>query len=389
MNRLQNLQPILLSLLLLSLIGCSDAEKKSQDNPTEKFINENIQQSQIKYAGGFTVNYYDGYKIVNVAKPWPDASAGLEYVLVQKGKTLPENLPDAQIIEIPIDEIVVTSTTHIPLLDLLEESDKLTGFPNMDLISSPRVREFIDQGKVKELGMRGSLNLENVINLDPDLVMAFSMGPMNSQFKKLQQIGIPVVINADYLETNPLGRAEWIKFAALFFNKEKMADSIFNAIEANYLSMKNQVETVQNAPEVFTGVVYGDTWFMPGGRSWAALFFEDAGGDYLWAENESTGSLELSFEAVYNKAATADYWIGAAAYEGLQEIAAADERYTAFSAYKNGHIYTYNKRMGAKGGNEYLELGYMRPDIILADLIKIFHPGLLPEHELYFYKQLK
>jgi iron complex transport system substrate-binding protein len=225
--------------------------------------------------------------------------------------------------------------------------------------------------------------------LHPDVVMGYSMSSDYGQFKKMEELGIPVVINAEYLEQHPLGRAEWIKFMALFFGKEQMADSVFAAIEGQYLDAQRRVDTVAYRPTVLSGIVYGDAWFMPGGRNYQAQLMRDAGCQYLWEDNASTGFLELSFESVYEKANGADLWIGVGSLESLKALADADRRYAQFKPYKQKAVYTYDALKGKRGGSVYLELGYLRPDIILRDLVKIAHPQLLPEYTLYFHRRLE
>jgi iron complex transport system substrate-binding protein len=225
--------------------------------------------------------------------------------------------------------------------------------------------------------------------LKPDMVMGYTMSSDYGQFKKVEELNVPVVINAEYLEKHPLGRAEWIKFMALFFNKEKMADSVFNVIEKNYTETKNLTLTASKLPTVLSGIVYGDAWFLPGGQNYASKILKDAGCSYLWGDDPSNGYLELSFESVYEKARNADLWIGVATLKSLEEIKNADHRYTKFKPYQAKQVYTYDARKGAKGGSEFLELGYLRPDIILKDLVKIAHPALLPEYALYFHKKLE
>ncbi|MGI9544933.1 MAG: ABC transporter substrate-binding protein, partial [Cyclobacteriaceae bacterium] len=197
-----------------------------------------------------------------------------------------------------------------------------------------------------------------------------------------------VVLNADYMEETPLGRAEWIKFTAAFFDKEAEADSVFGKIEENYLNLITKVQQLTALPTVYTGIVYGDVWYQPGGKSYAAQFIKDAAGSYVWSHNKESGSLALNFEEVYAQAHGADYWIGVGSYNSLAEIRAQDPRYEKFGAFKEGNVYNYNARIGATGGNEFLELGYARPDMVLADLLHILHPELFPEHQLYFYKKL-
>jgi len=207
--------------------------------------------------------------------------------------------------------------------------------------------------------------------------------------KKIRELGIPVVINAEYLEKHPLGRAEWIKFVALFFGKEKEADSVFSVIEQEYLSTLELAKQAKQKPTVMSGILYGDAWFMPAGKNYAARLFHDAGLNYLWNDTESNGFLELSFESVYTKAKDADFWIGVGSFNSLQEIQVTESRYSLFKPFKQKQVYTYNARKGAKGGSEFLELGYLRPDLILKDLVKIAHPELLPDYEMFFHKKLE
>ena len=373
----------LLFFLFIGLISCQNNEGNKAE------INASEQSLELKYANGFSVDYFDGYKVVEVKRPYMNAKTGFKYVLVSDKEKLPENLQNERIIETPIKSLVCTSTTHIPLLDYLGETEKLIGFPTTDYISSEKMRARIDAGQVKDLGVDSDINLEELIELNPDMIMAYTIGGDYGQFNKMEQLGVPAILNAEYLEAHPLGRAEWLKFMAAFFNKEDMADSVFSEIEKKYNELKLAVANEAKKPTILSGVVYGDTWYMPGGKNYASALLSDAGGDYLWASDSTSGFLELSFEAVYDKALDANYWIGVASFETLQAIEEADNRYADFAAFKSKKVYTYNARKGAKGGSEFLELGYLRPDLILADLIKILYPEKLPDYELYFHKQLE
>lgn len=342
----------------------------------------------IQYAKGFKVSKVGSSKLVEVTYPHKGATSGYKYLLVKKGATVPKHDADVKVIMVPIDRIVCTSTTHIPLLDYLEISDKLVGFPTTDYISSEKTRKLVDAGKVEELGAEKGMNLEKLAVLKPEAVMSYTMTADLGQLKKVQELGISVLLNAEYLEEHPLGRAEWIKFMALFFNKEKEADQVFKMIEKNYLETKKLADKSLKRPTVLSGVIYGDAWFMPGGQNYASKLINDAGADYIWKADSTKGFLQLSFEKVYEKAYAADLWIGVASFNTLEEIKNADDRYTKFNTYKTQQVYSYNARQGAKGGSEFLELGYLRPDIILKDLVKISHPELLVDYQLYFYKRL-
>lgn len=363
-----------------SLLSCN-SKKNSATNP------ENI--SAAKYAVGFKVTIVGNSKLVEVKQPYQNATSGYQYLLVPKGKTAPAHDEQTQVITVPVENIVCTSTTHIPLLDYISETEKLIGFPTTDYISSEKMRKRIDAGLVKDLGIDKGMNIEMLYTLKPSLVMGYTMTKDLGQLKKIQELKIPVVINAEYLEKHPLGRAEWIKFMALFFGKEKEADSVFAEIEKEYLSTQQLVNEVKTKPTVLSGIVYGDAWFMPGGQNYAAKLLKDAGCDYLWSSDSTSGFLQLSFESVYATAKEADLWIGVGSFKNLKEIKATEERYALFKPFKEQQVYSYDARKGTKGGSEFLELGYLRPDLILKDLVKIAHPELLPDYTLYFHNRLE
>jgi iron complex transport system substrate-binding protein len=362
-----------------SLLSCN-SKKDSGTNP------ESI--SVAKYAVGFKVTLVGNSKLVEVKQPYQNATSGYQYLLVPKGEVPPTHDETTQVIIVPVENIVCTSTTHIPLLDYINETEKLIGFPTTDYISSEKMRKRIDQGKVKDLGIDKGMNIEMLYTLKPSLVMGYTMTKDLGQLKKIQELGTPVVINAEYLEKHPLGRAEWIKFMALFFGKEKEADSVFAEIEKEYLSTQQLVNEVKTKPTVLSGIVYGDAWFMPGGQNYAAKLLKDAGCEYLWASDSTSGFLQLSVESVYARAKEADLWIGVGSFKKLEEIKATEERYALFKPFKEQQVYSYDARKGAKGGSEFLELGYLRPDLILKDLVKIAHPELMPSYDLFFHKKL-
>jgi iron complex transport system substrate-binding protein len=358
-------------------------------NNTKTEIEQSSITTQISYAKGFSVRQIGQIKEVVVSKPYQGATKGYTYWLVPKNVTIPEHSPDVKIIFTPIRSIACTSTTHIPLLDYLNESHRLVAFPTTDYISSDKMRLRIDSGKVTDIGIDKGLNIELLATLKPDMVMAYTMTGDYGQFKKIEELNMNVVLNAEYLEEHPLGRAEWIKYMALFLNKEKQADSVFRIIEKNYLDLQEKIKhSTATNPTVFSGIVYGDAWFMPAGQNYAAKLLRDAGYNYLWSTDATSGFLQLSFEAVYEKAHQANYWIGVGSYKTLAEIETADSRFSKFNAFKNKNVYTYNARIGTTGGSEFLELGYLRPDLILYDLVKISHPAMLPQHQLFFHKRL-
>lgn len=342
----------------------------------------------VNYAKGFSIEKSGSSTLVTVNYPYQGATSGYRYLLIPRGSEPPQHSADVQVIEVPVQSIVCTSTTHIPHLDYLGVTDKLVGFPSTDYISSEKTRARIDAGFVKDLGIDAGMNIEQLYSLDPSLVMGYTMTADLGQLKKIQELGIPVVLNGEYLERDPLGRAEWIKFTSLFFGKEKIADSIFNVIAKEYETTKALTKNSTSSPTVLLGTVYGDTWFMPGGKNYAAEIMRDANTGYLWATDSTYGSLQLSFESVYSHAKDADLWI-VGSFDTYDQLKSADQRYALFKPFATKRVYNYNARKGAKGGNDFLELGYLRPDIVLKDLVKIAHPSMLPDHRLFFYAPLR
>ncbi len=284
------------------------------------------------------------------------------------------------------------SSTHVGLVGFLESYDILTGLGNLQYVYAPEVNKMIADGKIVEVGRDQGLNEELLVSMHPDLVMAMgSAGGGLSHYKMLEGAGIPVMINSEWVETTPLARAEWVKLAAALLNKEELVNRKFSEIEKEYDRLTTLAKQSKSRPTVLSGLNTKDVWFLPGKDSYMTRFFEDAGAGYQWRNTQSTGTLSLSFEAVYPNALQADYWmnVGFDAKDTRKGILSMDSRYSDFKAFKSGQMYSYNNRVNEKGSNDFFESGNVNPQTVLADLIKIFHPELLREHELVYYKKLK
>ncbi len=376
--------------LLVTLISCKTDKKKqshstiSQETP--------LQAGDVAYAKGFEIEKSGDLTIIKVSSPWPDADNGFTYALVPKNKmasiTLDRDAYDA-IVAVPVEKMVVTSTTHIPSLEALGVADRLVGFPNTALISSKETRKRIEEGMVKELGNNESINTEMVIDLSPEIVVGFGINNQNRAYETIKRSNIPVVYNGDWTEQSPLGKAEWIKFFAPFFELEEKAERLFSTIENNYNKTKKIVEHVEQRPTVLTGGLFKDVWHVSGGNSWMAQFLNDAKTDYLWADSDDTGGIALSLESVLAKASKADFWLNPSMLTSYNAMKEANRHYTQFDAFKNQRIYSNTIAQGETGGLLYYELAPNRPDLVLKDLIHIFHPELLPQHELFFFKPLE
>lgn len=370
-----------LVLLLFVLLSSCSKSKKSVDS----ILHTSKSKTSIKYAKGFDIQIFNGYKKLIIKSPYPDAEQYQEFILISnKG----HDFDGKNKIYTPVEKLVATSTTHVPMIEILGETNSLIGFPNTDYISSPKTRQRIARNQIKDLGNEQDFNTEVLISLQPDVMVAFSMGKSTKLYNNIEQNGISVVYNGDWLEATPLGRAEWIKFFGALFNKEKEADSIFNAIEFQYNEAKKIASQAKNSPEIMSGVLYKDKWNLPAGESFTAKLYEDANTSYIWKNSEGQGSLVLSFETVFEKAEKADYWIGSGYFTALDELKAANAHYEQFKSFKTGNVYSFSKRRSEYGGVEYFELGPLQPHIVLKDLIKVAHPDLMPGYEPYFLQKL-
>ncbi len=371
-----------LVLLACLLIACQTTTKKQTNTTVPKA------QLSIEFATGFDIQYFEGYKEITLTNAWPGTDKKFKYALLEKGTTLSNPEEYDAIVQLPISKMVVTSTTHIPSLEMLGVEETLIGFPNLDYISSEKTRNRIDQGLISELGKNESINTEVLIDLNPDAVIGFAVSGTNKSFNTIQKKGIPVLYNSDWTEHKPLGKAEWIKFFAAFYNKEKLADSLFTSIKEEYFRAKELAKTAQQKPTVLSGAMYKDIWYVPQGKSWAAQFIEDANGTYLWRDTDGTGSMSLNIETVLEKAREADFWIGPSHYTSLEQLNEAHPAYSHFDAFTNKKVYSFTSKKGETGGLIYFELAPNRPDLVLKDIIKMFHPELLPNYDFYFFSQL-
>jgi iron complex transport system substrate-binding protein len=371
---------ILFTFFILGLTQCKKAK-----NIAKATVNKN----EIIHAEGFSIIEYDDFSILKVKNTYPESDETFTYVLHKENVTIPDSLKQFTTIQVPVQKIIVTSTTHIPSLETLGVENTLVAFPSLKYISSETTRERIDQGKIREIGKNNSLNTEVILDLNPDVIVGFSVDGDMKTYKKLEKSGQKIIFNSDWTEKTPLGKAEWIKFFGALYDKKEKANLEFEAIEDSYNKALKLAQKTEIKPTIFAGSIYEDQWFLPQGDSWAALFLKEANGNYLWADTEGTGSLALSFETVLDKAKDADFWIGPGQFTSIDQIIKDNKNYKFFKAVETKNVYSFSTKKGKTGGVIYYELAPNRPDLVLKDMIKILHPELLPNYELYFFEQLQ
>ena len=368
-------------LLIIFAFSCKKEILKIDKKTTSK--------STIKYAKGFDIINENGIKKLIIKSAYQNSQDVFEYEIHEKKSN---TIIDYKriVIKVPVEKIVVTSTTHIPMVELLNEESSIIGFPYAKYVSSEKTRKLIDAGNITEIGKESSLNTEILLDLQPELVVGYSVSSADKSLTTVQKAGIPVIYNGDWLEETPLGRAEWIKFFGVLFDKENQADSIFNTIENNYLEAKKIALKSNKKQTILSGAIMSkDIWNLPAGDSFVAQFLKDANLNYLWKNSKGKGSLSLSFESVFDTGRNADFWIAPGYFSSKEQLLQSNQIYAEFTAFKNNKIFTPSTKKGETGGVIYYELAPTRPDLVLKDIIKITNSNLLPNYKLTFFERMK
>ena len=369
---------LLLCALIFGLFSCGNQPHKQ------------IKPDSNQFAHGFRIVRMGEITRLDVFNPWENARNFIySYYLIPKSIAIPDSLADRSIIRTPVEKVVVLSTTHIGFIQKLGLEPTITGVSGKDFVSNPIVRKGIEQGLVNDVGYDQNLNYELLLQMKPDLVMAYGIdADVAAHLSKMKDLKIPVVINAEYLEETPLGRAEWLLFIASFYNQTDYAQQLFNEIVMEYDSMKKMVSESNHKPLIISGLPYKDNWWVPGGKSYMANLIADAGGDYIWKDNPSRESFVVSLENAIMKATQADLWINTGQTNSIQDILESDERFKIIPALQKKMVYNDNKQMNPTGGNEVWETGAANPQDLLRDLIHIFHPEIKSDSAFHYYKKL-
>lgn len=369
---------------LIVLTSCSQRGSKPVD-----YSNPNTTTISNIYAQGFSICEVENGTVLNVFNPWQEANdVKYSYFLAKKG--LRENNSNFnEVIPVPVNRIVCLSTTHIAYIDRLESGNQIVGVSGTGFVSSKFIRQRIEKGLVSDVGYEQALNYELIVSLKPDVVFAYGVGAeMAGYLQKLKDLKIPVVFIGDYLEENPLGKAEWIKAFGLFVDKYSIADSIFNQIATEYNHLKEVVSDFKEKPAVFINLPWKDVWYFPGGQGYMASLINDAGGNYLLSHLAGSRSYPFSIENAMEYAAKADIWINTGTVNSVSDISAELPILKGLPIISSESIFNNNCCVNASGGNDFWESGVINPHIILKDLVKIFHPHQL-EHQLVYYKKVK
>ncbi|MFD7666060.1 ABC transporter substrate-binding protein [Streptomyces sp. NPDC059788] len=346
-------------------------------------------KSKVTHATNFTLRYEKSYQVLTVRQPYPKA-APESYVLVRCGAPKPRltgELAKAQQITVPVRSLYSASTTQLPLLTETGAAGVLTGVADGAYVVSPDIRRRIDAGRVGQYARGGGIATEKVIGARPDVLV--SAGYDDPQYPKLRRAGIPVVSDAEWLESTPLGRAEWIKAMAALTGSERRANQVFDGVVTGYTRAARAAAGYGAPVKVLSGSMYEGTWFMAAGGSYVGRLIRDAGGTYPWAGRTGTGSLQLSFETVYAKGGDARIWLTDQTWRTTADAKAAHSGFGRLAAVTDGEVWTNTKALGPGGGNDFYQRGVLHPDLVLADLTAILHPDRSPgQHRFTFYRKV-
>lgn len=339
-----------------------------------------------KYAQGFKVTYTEEGCLLDIQDPQREESQAFHYLLTPKG-TAVKNLPEGYThLEIPVKSVICMTSLQLSNFIKLEELDRVVGVTSTRHLFNEEINQRLKDGRTHKIGIEGNFDNEVIIGVNPDVILIspFKRGGYDA----LKEVGIPLLPHLGYKEMTPLGQAEWIKFVGLLTGQTEKANRLFAEIESRYNELKVLTEKVEKRPVVFSGELRGGNWYAVGGKSFLAQLFKDAGADYFLSEDEHSGGVTLDFETVYSQAAHAQYWRIVNSYQGTfsyEALKGEDERYADFDAFKNKGVVYCNMREVP-----FYESMPTHPEVVLSDLIKVFHPQLLPDdYEPVFYALMK
>lgn len=380
---IQRLNKIIILIFALVVTACG--------SPTAKHSGASDNHGELtpvytpRYADRFELlEAADGSTVLRIFNPWQGAEGvTLDYRLVPRA-TAGDSVV-AGVIRVPVQRVVAMSSSYVAFMDALEAVSSVVGVSGRDFIYNENVRN----SSVVDVGYGGNLNFESIVSLRPDALLAYEVGGENSaSSNKLLQMGVPLMYVADYLESSPLGRAEWIVAFGALTGRLEEAVELFLVIEENYNRTAEMAAGVARHPKIMLNSPYRDVWYLPGDRSYMVRLLEDAGGDYLGAGHDSDISRPISSEAALVMLTKADLWLNPGMVTTLDGLRSENPRMSQLDVVRRGRVFNNNARLTTAGGSDFWESAAVRPDLVLADLVRIIHPELLPDHELYYFREL-
>ena len=381
---MRRLTVIYLLLLSLLLSACRGSHGKNDRTATSL---DTLYHPQ--YASGFEIFRSGKSSVLHITNPWQGADSVSQWIfLARDGEQAPADF-DGVTLQAPIRKAVCMSSSYVAFLEALGADSVIRAISGTGFIFSERIRQRIAAGEITETGFDNSLNFEQLVALQPDVIFLYGITGENALTAKLNELGLKTIYIGDYVENNPLGRAEWVTLFGEFVDRGERARTLFDSIRTEYNQAKALVANVEQRPEVMLNAPWQDSWFVPGDRSYMVRLIEDAGGNYACRGVDSDQSRPISTETAFVTASKADYWLSPGTATNLAELRAMNTRFESIKPVREKHVYNNNARTTPSGGSDFWESGALYPDRTLKDMIHILHPELLPDHTLFYFRQLK
>ncbi len=378
---------LLLSHALL-MYSCGQETKESETSVRSANMNLH-HESTIRYAVGFNLQTEKDYHILQIFSHFNDTVDTTSYVLTKANAVVPAGYAGFKSIRVPVDHIALLHSSYISYFDFCEAKDGIKAISEAKYIYDEDVYQDVQNGKLREVGFGEGLDKEQLLAMGIDLVVTVGWPNVpNKNQQRLDELGIVQIILSDWQESTLLGRMEWVKVIAALTGKLDQVNEQFGEIAGIYDSLTQLTKSLEVRPTVVCNLPYRGSWYVPGGNSYVSNLIQDAGGQYLWDDDKGTGGLQLDFETVFAKGSTAEYWINPGFSFSVQDVVDKDVRLKDFSAVRHGKIYNSVNKVARNQANDYWESGITNPHLILADMIHIFHPEVLPDHQLFYYKSL-
>lgn len=373
-------------LAVLLVLGCTPNQKSNSDHLAAL---EKIYEPQ--YSKGFNIyKCDDGSSILEVLNPWQQAKGVSKLAFLSSNGAKAPSWFEGEVIDVPLQRVVCMSSSYVAFIDALGCDTFISGISGSKFISSPNVKRRIDAGKIADVGYDNSINYELLVSLDPDVILIYGVSGENSAITdKLRELGLRVMYIGDYLESTPLGKAEWIVPMGELLGHRAEAESLFNKIRTEYEQVAKLAKDATKRPSVMLNAPWRDSWFVPGDRSYMVRLIMDAGGEYVCRGVDSDQSRPISTETAFVAASQSDVWLNPGTVNNLAELLMLNPNFNNIPLVKNSRVFNNNARSTPYGGSDFWESGAVYPHLVLKDMIKILHPELLTEHQLYYFQQLK
>lgn len=378
-----NIRQLHIALLLFLVTSCANSTHKSEFSDADSVFKPS-------YARGFEIAYYGHSSLVTVTNPWQGAEGVEERIFLSRnGESAPEGF-DGLVLNAPLTKVVCMSSSYVAFLDKLNELSTIKGISGVRYVNNPTIAAAYENGDVRDVGADSGVNYELLTALAPDVVFVYGVGGESSVVtNKISELDVPMAYVGDYLESTALGKAEWMIFFGEFFDKTAQARQEFDAIAKRYNDAKALAASVESRPKVMLNAPWRDVWFVPSDSTYMVALIEDAGGSYACKGEPGDRSRPLSGEIAYTFLEKSDYWLNPNSAKTLAQLKADNQKFAASKIVRKGRVFNNNGRDTEAGGSDFWESGVVMPDTILLDLIRILHPELLPDYQLYFYRELQ